>query len=72
MEMMYAPRESGGSSARMRNVDSTYTPSNDKSPESFGLSTAVHFLWQDDLVDVPQALCDFLDVLLVAGSDNQD
>jgi hypothetical protein len=46
-------------------------PIRDKYAGLFSFSTMVQFLWQDDLVSVSKFLCECLDVMLGADSDDQ-
>ena len=43
----------------------------DKYPVLFGVPTMVQFLWQDNLVNVSNFICECMDVMLGADSDNQ-
>jgi hypothetical protein len=42
-----------------------------KYPGLFGVPTMVQFFWQDDLVNVSKFICECMDVMLGADSDNQ-
>ena len=44
----------------------------DKYAGLFSVSTMVQFLWQDDLVSVSKFLCECMDVMLGADSDDQN
>ena len=43
----------------------------DRFPGLFTVSTTQQFFWQDDLVNVSKFLCECLDVMLGADSDDQ-
>ena len=43
----------------------------DKYPGLFGVPTMVQFFWQDDLVNVSKFICECMDVMLGADSDDQ-
>ena len=44
----------------------------DKYVGLFSVSTMVQFLWQDDLLSVSKFLCECMDVMLGADSDDQN
>ena len=46
-------------------------PIRDRYGGLFSVSTMIQFLWQDDLVSVSKFLCECLDVMLGADSDDQ-